>query len=400
MTLKVAGLLILGLVAAPWLSPSDLTFSPRGVIHSDEIAPILFAPIARPESFVIGLSRLVQCAILACLDDPLRALVGSWIVWTALALIRTGTGYLLSRSVGWAYPAFFSHWALYETSTGLGASLIAFLVIFDPLIKSFDSSVPSKWSNRYWATPAAVLSMCWLECRPWTYGTALVFAYPTALVYRWIHTRRSLPMPVLEKPTFTRDSLGSIIPSMSAVLVPWLVVYHLLSPARLPLPAIDGPLVDILLLSFPRPVPVEMSVSIINSTISSYLPYLSPAVSLSLFTHTTGHEALNQVYGSLSDTRITLHVDDDAHPEDVDGHYLHLAEAFRWWSEDKAHEAEWVMLVEDDFTICNADKGWAVITTVINRLEMDRREGHIRSGFIGTGGRYVASNILQAYKQW
>lgn len=396
MDLKAAAILLVGLVAIPVLLGTgsgsfSQVFSPRGVIYSDELAPIFLAPLARPESLATGLSRLIQCGTLALIDDPKRALIGSWGGWVILAVIRTGTGYLLSRSVGWAYPALFSHYALYESSTGLGAALIAYLIAFDPLVKALDISALSQWSTRTWATPAAVAVMCWLECRPWTYGTALVFAYPSGWILRWRTSRKILPGPVAEKTIPRRSLMSTVIASMLAVLVPWLVVYHLIPPTRLPLPVTDAPLVDILLLSYPRPVPVETSVAIINSTIVSYLPYLSPAVSLSLFTHTTGHDALVQVYESLSDSRVTLHVDDDSHPGDVNGHYLHLAEAFRWWSEDKEHQAEWVMLVEDDFTICDGDKGWAVITTVMNKLEMDRRDGHTRSGFIGTGGRYVHS---------
>ena len=45
------------------------------------------------------------------------------------------------------------------------------------------------------------------------------------------------------------------------------------------------------------------------------------------------------------------------------------------------------MLVEDDFPICHGSKGWDVITAVGAKLEVDRVEGDIRSGFVGTGGR-------------
>jgi len=138
------------------------------------------------------------------------------------------------------------------------------------------------------------------------------------------------------------------------------------------------------MLSFPRPVPIETSVNIINTTVQSFVPFLSPAVTLSLFTHSSTHEALRIVHEHTP--QVSLHVDMDTHPDDVDGHYLYLAEAFRWILEDHIKQGEWVMLVEDDFPVCHGNKGWDVVATVVSTLEADRLEGRIRSGFIGTGG--------------
>jgi hypothetical protein len=141
------------------------------------------------------------------------------------------------------------------------------------------------------------------------------------------------------------------------------------------------------MLSFPRPVPIDTSAAIISTTVRSFLPYLSPAVSLSLFTHSVNHEALALVH--QKSPGVSLHIDTDSHPADIDGHYLHLAEAFRWMSGESGTQGEWIMLVEDDFPICNGDQGWSVIATAVNMLETDRMLGNIRSGFIGTGGRQV-----------
>lgn len=363
----------------PWLS---LGFSPRGIVYSNELAPVFFAPVAWPESSLVALSRLLQVLVLLCLDNPVKAIGFSWAGWILLAVLRTGTGFLLTRSVGWACPALFSHWALYETASGLGPALLAYLIIADP---PFHATV-ARWSSHHWALPLAEFVFCWLECRPWTYGTALALAYLIAWMVQ--HSQTLLPKPVSEKPPGQPRKLSStFVPTAAAILVPWFVLYHLIPPPRLPLPFGDRPLVDILMLSYPRPVSVDVSIGIINSSITSYLPYLSPAVSLSLFTHSTSHEALDHVIRSLDNKAIALHVDTDTHLTDHDNHYLHLAEAFRWVMEDVKHEGEWVMLVEDDFTVCGGDNGWSVITTVMNRLEADRQKGIIRSGFIGTGGR-------------
>jgi len=139
------------------------------------------------------------------------------------------------------------------------------------------------------------------------------------------------------------------------------------------------------MLSFPRPVAIEDSINIINTTVQSFVPFLSPAVTLSLFTHAPDHEALRLVQQHTP--QVSLQVDTDTHPDDMDGQYLHLAEAFRWILEDDTKHGEWVMLVEDDFPICYESKGWDVITTVVAKLETNRLEGNIRSGFVGTGGR-------------
>jgi hypothetical protein len=305
--------------------------------------------------------------------------------WIALALLRSVTGYLLSRSVGWAYPSLFSHWALYETASGIGPILIAYLVLNGHSVLVNPPFIISKYASHRYTIPVMTVTLCWLECRPWTYGTALFIVLPTAICRQVYRQRFGLPSPNVEKQTQHQLGLHQFWSSCLAVLIPWLVIYHLLSPPRLPLPTTSEPLLDILMLSFPRPVPVETSINIINTTVQSFVPFLSPAVTLSLFTHAPDHEALRLVQQHTP--QVSLHVDLDAHPDDIDGQYLHLAEAFRWILEDDTKHGEWVMLVEDDFPICYGSKGWDVITTVVAKLETDRLEGNVRSGFVGTGGR-------------
>jgi hypothetical protein len=346
----------------------DWSFSPRAVVYSDRIAPILLAPFAKPETWLIAVSRAIQCGILLYL--PIRDLGLLSIGWIALALLRSITGYLLSRSVGWAYPSLFSHWALYESASGIGPILIAYLVLNGHSVLVNPPSIISKYATYKYIIPILTTMLCWLECRPWTYGTALFIVLPTAICRQLYHQRFHLPNPNVEKQTQHKLGLHQFWSSCLAILIPWLVVYHLISPSRLPLPTTSEPLLDILMLSFPRPVPIETSINIINTTVQSFVPFLSPAVTLSLFTHTPDHEALRLV--QTHTPQVSLHVD---------------LEAFRWILEDSTKHGEWVMLVEDDFPICYGNKGWDVITTVVAKLEADRLEGNIRSGFVGTGGR-------------
>lgn len=159
--------------------------------------------------------------------------------------------------------------------------------------------------------------------------------------------------------------------------------------------------------------------SILFTTISSYLPFLSSErespVRLSVFTHTTAHPAFRQAQGWLSldsipqHTNITIefYTDADAHPEAQTGQYLHLAEALRWahgavGNSGRAHTvAEWVMVVEDDFALCGK-WGWGGIVAVMRELEagrtvVDGKETLARcGGFVGTGGRCVNSWISTA----
>jgi hypothetical protein len=361
----------------------DWSFTPRATVYSDRIAPIILAPFARPESWLIAVSRALQCGILLYLS--IRDLGLLWMGWIALALLRSITGYLLSRSVGWAYPSLFSHWALYESASGIGPVLVAYLVLNGPSILINPPVTISKYASHRYIIPVMTVTLCWLEGRPWAYGTALFIALPIAIFRQVHHKRFGLPSPNVEKQTQHQLGLHQVWSSCLAVLIPWLIVYHLISPSRLPLPTTSEPLLDILMLSFPRPVPIETSINIINTTVQSFVPFLSPAVTLSLFTHAPDHEALRLVQQHTP--QVSLHVDTDTHPDDIDGQYLHLAEAFRWILEDDTKHGEWIMLVEDDFPICYGSKGWDVITTVVARLEADKLEGNIRSGFVGTGGR-------------
>jgi len=385
--------LLIPILAGILLPPSwsDWTFTPRGIIYSGQIVPILLAPFAKPETILVGLSRLIQCAVLAVLD--VKAIGICWGIWVVLADVRSVTGYLLTRSVGWAAPALFSHWALYESASGFGPSLVVYLTIAGPAVIHANAVFLQGSLPEQYTLPLLTLVLCWLECRPWTYGTALAISLVVSFARRLLRQSPEIPAPITEKEKEALRGLGPYQFPLSAlaVLLPWLIIYHLLPPARLPLPSslehsLENPLLDILILSFPRPIPTGAAVSIIDTTIDSFLPYTSPTVRLSIFTHSMDHDALKIAH--QHHPGVTLGVDVDSHPNDNDGDYLHLAEAFRWMLEgESGSKGEWIMLVEDDFPLCHGDAGWAVITTAVNMLETDRIAGNIRSGFIGTGGR-------------
>lgn len=179
--------------------------------------------------------------------------------------------------------------------------------------------------------------------------------------------------------------------------------HHLLSAhseVRLPMPDSpqDRPLLDILVLTFPRRGDADLSASLLNTTLATFVPHVeTDRIGLSVFTHAKDHEGMARVERDYRDIEgVEFYTDEDEHEEDEWGHYLHLSEAFRWVNREGRDEsvggggdgrrrAEWIMLVEDDFPVCPG--GWEVVETVMNRLETSRQRGIVRSGFVGTGGR-------------
>ncbi|KAG5653413.1 hypothetical protein H0H81_000700 [Sphagnurus paluster] len=168
----------------------------------------------------------------------------------------------------------------------------------------------------------------------------------------------------------------------------WMATYE---PTNMPPWSSSSPLLEILILSFPRDN-VSVSTDIITTTINSFIPHLSSTVVLSVFTHSTTHTAFENVRNRFSSTNVTFHVDYDTHPEFTSGQYLHIAEAFRWSMERPLNSAEWVMLVEDDFPMCGGERGWDALRRVMQILERSRSQNkkplYKQGGFVGTGGRY------------
>ena len=192
----------------------------------------------------------------------------------------------------------------------------------------------------------------------------------------------------------------SMLLAALAILLPYLATISRRDPVSFILPweAINGmALLDILVLTYPRPPNTDVSAQVLNTTITSYLPFLSNDITLAVFTHAADHPAFDRVRDSYilddgsppsvgANAHLTFYQDLDGHPKDQSGHFLHLAEAFRWAEEHR--RAEWIMLIEDDFPVC--DKGWRYIAQVVVQLESDKNQsGRIRYGWVGTGGRYV-----------
>lgn len=259
---------VLPLVTTPLIYLDiDFAFSPQGILYSHEIFPLLLAPFAPARNATEMVSRVIQSALLS--QIPPSTLPFLYAFHIALATFRTLVGFVLTRSVGWAFPSLFSHWALYESMAGFGPLIVAYMTV-EPISS--------------YALPQIMAGLCWLEGRPWTYGLSLVLASVVRLVH---HLYRQPTLPSLSNKTRS-TSPWTVMLSLCAVLP-----YTLLPSSRLPFP--DGASLDIVVLSYPRPVDVELSAYMLNTTILSYLPYVSPSVTLSVFTHAPQHQAFELV---------------------------------------------------------------------------------------------------------
>ena len=361
-------------------------------------------------------------------------------LWTLTALARTLSGFLLTRSVGWAYPRLFAHFALYETTGGLGPALIAYLCLsgnrtFTDLFTSQNSPYTLETRGLF-----VIVALCgvlsWLDDAPWTYAMATICAAGLALLRaissHSIRSRHHHPMildPHSNIPQNQSSKLRTVLRTTLICLLlipqPFFIGYIIHPPHKYlsmpPSPRASSPLLEILVLSYPRPTdrllynataPATLVVpsSILYTTLCSYLPFLSAerdsTTRLSVFTHTLPHHAFTHAKQYLSldieaqhtYVHVEFHADLDNHPEANSNQYLHLAEALRWVEgkaggrEDKL-QAEWILLVEDDFALCGV-WGWDGIVQVMQKLEAGRRRAENGTetldrlgGFVATGGR-------------
>lgn len=409
-------------------------FTPRQIIYAKNVFPLLLAPWASPHANDINtrsLSRLVQIAL--SLRLPQTAILPCYVYWITIALARTLTGFLLTRSVGWAYPRLFNHWALYETSSGIGPPLVTYLLtsgtrpILDLVRGSFIKG--RYWENSSRGDVFLVVCMCtilcWLDGAPWTYAMSTLLSI-SLTIWRALfssplresshvpfggldqqYSNSSSPHPRRPRTTGFRTSLLVLL----VIPLPYIVGF-LFSFGYHPIPdiapssssGIDHPLLEILILSFPRPNDAG-AIPVLSRTISSYLPYVnnSSTTSLSVFTHArqAHHPSFELAKKEFRDTPVVFYTDRDLHPDDREGQYLHVAEAFKWvyerhqrdddTSPNPAKPAEWVMLVEDDFPLCG-EWGWSGIVGVMRMLESKRTPSASMGrwgGFVGTGGSGV-----------
>jgi hypothetical protein len=369
-----------------------------------------------------------------------------------VGLTRTLIGFILTRSVGWKYPSWFSHQALYEPSTGIGAGLVLLFIMNLAHPRSSPSIDTRREEERedqvgeergrkrgLWVV-CGLVGMVWLERRIWTYsiawGLGLIIIYPfTRIYYGYLkpdckgdrdREEGKFLLPPLTPASPTKSnrvktgrypfSILLLLGGLNIVLLRWTGE----QPPRLPYPS--GTRLDIIILSYPRPPSIETSMDLLDETLGSFvrsantLANSTEDVGISVFTHSKEHEAMDRVkekYETMwvgegegvwnGGLRVGWKVDRDVHEEDQDGHFLHLAEAFRYalelgqergqgqdrfGEEEEVHDPNegWILLVEDDFPVCPG--GWQVVETVMNRLVWWKEErGAILSGFIGTGGR-------------
>jgi hypothetical protein len=409
-------------------------YTPRHVIYAHDFKTLLLAPYAFPSSTPSFISRLIQAVIIY--PFPLRSVVHCYALWIYIALARILSGFILSRAVGWALPAFFNHYALYETSEGFGPSIVLYLGLVWVLTSELhDITVlgyslggnGDRLSRSKYVVPITAACLCgllaWLDSAPWTYATAVM----TVPVFVAAHAVISSVTPQTIHQLYHSVALNNIYHTLPAsyrlyvamqtavlslllICIPNLAYRHFfanpdaraaadlfLTPANFS--DLPSPLLEILILSHPRPHDTSTP-SILSRTISSYEPLLDfPSVSISVFTQTLPHPSFARAAQQFASKRFRFHSQQEPHPGFVDGQYLHTAEVFRWvlYNRTLDQVPEWIMLVEDDFPACG-EWGREGIKMVIGRLESGRsslvgQEEALRSlaGFVGTGGRCVAS---------
>ncbi|KAJ7159005.1 hypothetical protein C8R43DRAFT_994701 [Mycena crocata] len=373
-----------------WPSLSAYEFSPRRVLHSLDTRALLFAPwVCRASAYAL-VSRIIQAAIVLRAHN--LVVVHAYALWFAIAGARTLEGWLLTRAVGWAYPPLFSHSSLYETASGLGPPLVTLLVL-----SGVRRELPSRRINV--VEPLVLAAICavltWLDDAPWTYATAVLLLFPVAIVGKLLPAEKLLPTPMERTAASTRAR--HILPSMLAcaalIVVPRLLPSPYTHSAVFPRSPGPRSLLDVLVVSYPRPHDNSAS-PILNTTLSSLLPLTAvPGIALAVFTHAdpAAHPAF--AWAQAHFPQVEFYADRDAHPEASAGQHLHVAEALRWASA-RVGGAEWVMLLEDDFPLCDygGSRGIDSLARVMQALEVGRHRDpdaewlERRGAFVGTGG--------------
>lgn len=399
-TVAICSTLLPSLLYVPNLNPI-IQFSPRHIIYPRgySLLSLLFTPWASPESFTGLISRVLQAGLFWQLPSFILPL--TYAFWIFIGAFRTLLGLIFSRAVGWAYPRLFKHYALYETSSGFGPMLWAYC----ELTGCSDFSKFRIARLRSYLPIAIGALLCWLDNAPWTYSIAIVFAAAIRLITVLMEPSRRQDVTTSKASSLAqlRSLIYRTIISLALISSPYYLLPMISRPARvITLPSTPfppSPFLEILILSFPR----VNSLNILNTTISSYLPYVNNDVKLSAFTGAPDHVAFQQLQAELKGKDITFYVDQEKHPEAIQGQHLHLAEAFKWVGEKGPYPTEWIMLIEDDFPLCGGDVGWEAIVHVMEILENGRprdnsvpggKKGGVptrRGGFVGTGGRFVIS---------
>ncbi|KAJ7130709.1 hypothetical protein C8R46DRAFT_1142187 [Mycena filopes] len=376
-----------------WPSLASYEFSPRRVIHSLDNRAILLAPWICRGTIPSILSRILQAGIILRSHD--LVIPRAYALWLAIAAVRVVLGYVLTRSVGWAYPQFFSHSSLYEASVGLGPPILALLVLTG--LRSWPE-LPGRRIQV--AEPLVLGAICalltFLDSAAWTYAVAVLLVIPIALLGRyipstWLEKAQLLPTPTTEqKHSRPRSILTCVLACLAPIILPRLIPPPLYGVRFPPPTGANNPFLDIIVLSYPRPHDDPAS-PLLNTTLSSFLPLtIVPGLAVAVFTHASTAENAHPAFAwaQARFPEVTFYADADAHPGAEGGQHLHVAEALRW---AKGRGAEWVMLVEDDFPLCGV-RGRLDLARVMQRLERGRHTDadpeflERRGAFVGTGG--------------
>lgn len=380
-------------------------FSPQQVVHSNDLFPLLVAPWAGPTTPPGLFSRLLQAVLLWRMPTfPASHLAHGYCLWIAIALARTLVGFLLTRSVGWAFPRLFSHHALYEVSSGYGPLLLGSLLMSDRVEVS---KVFGCQRHLQYLVVGLALTLCWMDMEPWTYGIAslivgVLLSIQSVISHTLTKARHPLQLNPFHKntgPQSPSTKIRTVLALISLIALTNTLTSWIYPMPQVPMPGTPFPparLLDIVVLSYPRP-DKKATKTILANTLESYLPLLSSTVGLAVFTHAIEHPAFDDVRESIgSSQNILFYRDTDTHADAHSGQYLHLAEAFRWQAERGLRQAEWVMLVEDDFPLCGKEAGQNALRTVMKLLEDGREDQNAiprrRGAFIGTGGRCIQSS--------
>ncbi|KAF7796090.1 hypothetical protein EIP86_007261 [Pleurotus ostreatoroseus] len=388
------------------VSPATLVYDTRA-----SLLPVLLSPFLVPTP-PSALARLVQLAWLI-FRTPTRRTSPIYLagVYVSLLITRCVSGFVLSRSVGWAYPQLFSHRALYEPIFGLGPLLVG-TILFDDLR-----------STRNAVQRLALLgASAALDGAPWTYTEAALIAGAFRLAQRisqenspalpsWSSTSifadekdSAQALPLTPKCILTLALLSTVTCGICGNLPRFVHVgpYTHLGSDATALGAQATPDLHIVMLTVPRTRNLSSDVMIesIASYVAPWLDSLSTQsannrdsksnTTLTVFAHAGAdgtHPAFERAKTHFASTnlpiRFYMQPPNRDTPEVVSNHYTHLADAAAY---AYAHGDEWTMFVEDDFALCGA-WGWDNLGRVVSRLEgFDEEKERMNGAFVGTGG--------------
>ncbi|KAK7040374.1 hypothetical protein VNI00_009847 [Paramarasmius palmivorus] len=244
------------------------------------------------------------------------------------------------------------------------------------------------------------------ENRPWTYACALMVSGLVRLVVPFfssstttttveeyeLPTTNTAPTTTRRFSTIRTYTQNTFVPALKTTFTPLLVIYLLTSlvtyltrtHGATPLP--PDALLDILILTFPRPGDTKTHTSIIQSTLDSFASINN--VNVYVYTHapSSSHAALEALPALYPQVEFTSapHVLPDA-GKYVDAQHLHLASALGWYKQnrEKKVKGRWLMLMEDDFPLC---PGYGADVLGRTMWILEGNTAVWKGAWIGTGG--------------